>query len=143
MAAKTEDRYILITSELLFNNQLSSSHKILCAFVLGLSANNSYCYATNSHIAQLMGLSVGRVSNIINDLVKGGYIEREVIRNERKQIIERRLRVKDGKLKIPVNNEVEIIKNEPVKTLNGVQNDPPIHEKVDTPLPTKTCIPPH
>ena len=50
-----------------------------------------YCYASNNYFAELYGVSKNTVSRWISDLNKLGFINIEVERNEKKQVIKRKI----------------------------------------------------
>jgi hypothetical protein len=88
---------IWIPKEIWLSKELSLREKVMLAEIDSLEDEERGCYASNAHFAEFFGLSVKTVSEIINNLVKKGWIHYEMIK-EGEQIIERRLRVNRGYL---------------------------------------------
>ena len=66
---------IWIPKEICCQNDLNITEKIVLSVVSTLSEQDDGCFANNEYFAQLLNLSKGRVSKIINLLVKKGYLE--------------------------------------------------------------------
>lgn len=83
--------YCIIPPHILADEELSANEKIIYGRVQGLTKEKGYCFASNTWLAEHVGLSKGTVSNIISKLSDKGYLRRETIRDKNKRIIERRL----------------------------------------------------
>jgi DNA-binding Lrp family transcriptional regulator len=70
---------------------ITSSDKLVYAVVNGLSSEKGWCWASNETIAKKVCLKKDSVSKIISKLVEKNFIKRREIRNEKGEVIERRL----------------------------------------------------
>lgn len=90
---------VWIPREIWLSKELSLQEKVMIVEIDSLTKNDKgYCYASNKHFAEFFGLSNSRVSRIISSLLKKDIIEVWDI-TEGKQIIERRIKIKDVLLK--------------------------------------------
>lgn len=80
---------IWIPKELWLLKDLNLTEKIMLIEIDSLDNENG-CFATNDYFANFFGLSKGRISKIINNLVKRGYINSELEYKEGTQIVEKR-----------------------------------------------------
>jgi DNA-binding MarR family transcriptional regulator len=103
---------VYIPASILMDKDLSSTEKILIAVIRSLSNNTGACYATNNYLADLLNINKVRVSSILTALIKKKYIEREITRNEKKQIISRSIKVIND---TPINKKDNRSINENVK----------------------------
>lgn len=74
------------------SKELTLQEKVFLVEIDSLD-NDDCCYASNKHFAEFFGLSLGRVSQVINSLQKKGYIEIEYIKNG-KEILKRKMMIK-------------------------------------------------
>ena len=111
-----------IPAHIMCDESLTITQKVLWGRIQGLSTKAGYCYASNEWIGNQIGLKKGTVSNLISQLVDGGYLKRKVIRNEDGEIKERWL--------YPLTKEHGGVSTQ---ELIGVstQNDVGINEKID------------
>ena len=82
--------YAIIPADVRYSN-LKPNAKLLYGEITALSGKLGYCYASNNYFADLYGVSKNTVSRWISDLNKLGFINIEVERNEKKQVIKRRI----------------------------------------------------
>jgi len=80
--------YAIIPAEVRYSN-LKPNAKLLYGEITALSGKLGYCYATNNYFAELYGVSKNTISSWISDLKKLGFINVNVERNAKKQIIKR------------------------------------------------------
>lgn len=107
--------WALIPPHILARDDLSGNDKLVLGRIFGLSEKKGYCFATNKFLAEGLGISPGTVSNIISKLVDEKILTRRIQRNEKNQIIQRRL--------YPFySGEV------------STEECTPIHDSVDTPI---------
>ena len=66
---------VWIPKEIWCLKNLNITEKIVLSVVGTLSEQDEWCFANNEYFAKLLNLSKGRVSKIINVLVKKGYLE--------------------------------------------------------------------
>ena len=82
--------YAIIPADVRYSN-LKPNAKLLYGEITALSGKLGYCYATNNYFAELYGVSKNTISRWVSDLNKLGFINIEVERNEKKQVIKRRI----------------------------------------------------
>jgi DNA-binding transcriptional regulator YhcF (GntR family) len=82
--------YAIIPADVRYSN-LKPNAKLLYGEITALSGKLGYCYASNNYFADLYGVSKNTVSRWISDLNKLGFINIEVERNEKKQVIKRKI----------------------------------------------------
>ena len=66
--------YAVITAPVRYDPQLSSTAKLLYGEITSLCKAKGYCWATNSHFAELYGVSESTISRLISQLEKRGHI---------------------------------------------------------------------
>lgn len=80
--------YGLMPNQILFDDQLSPSAKLLFVYISSLCATEGYCWASNKHFAQRFGMSESQVSRLIGSLApyivitKGTNQHRKISMNE-------------------------------------------------------------
>ena len=87
--------YSIIPATILYNKELKANEKLLYAIITSLAYKEGYCFATNKYLAEKLGVNPKTISNWISDLSKRNFIIVEVIRNENKQIIQRKIYIND------------------------------------------------
>lgn len=67
--------------------------KFLFLALIELQHEKGYCYASNKYLAsqELNGVSVRSIQNWLNELEENGWIQIEIIRGEKNEVIERRI----------------------------------------------------
>ena len=83
--------YAIIPATVRYDNNLKSAEKLLYGEITALSNKNGYCYAKNKYFADLYNVTTVSVSRWISHLQEMGYIETEVVRNENKEIVSRKI----------------------------------------------------
>lgn len=91
MEDKRAFRGIWIPKEIWLSKDLTLQEKVFIVEIDSLD-NEKGCFASNKHFSDFFGLSIGRVSQVINSLKKKGYIDIEYIR-ENKEIVERIIKI--------------------------------------------------
>ena len=86
---------IWIPAEVWLNPELSITEKVMMVEIDSLQHPERGCYASNAHFAGFFDISISRVSQIINGLQRKGFLSIENI-TEKKQVIERRIRISVG-----------------------------------------------
>ena len=94
--------YAINPSTILYNKELKSSEKILYAMINSLACKEGYCFATNKYFAEELEVHSKTVSSWISHLKKKNFIIVEVVRNEKKQVVKRKIYLKDAPY--PLNN---------------------------------------
>ena len=111
--------YSIIPATILYNKELKANEKLLYAIITSLACKEGYCFATNKYLAEKLGVNPKTISSLISDLQKRKFIIVELIRNENKQIIQRKIYIND--VPYPLNNVYQY------QSKNGQA----IHQKVE------------
>lgn len=88
---KVENYWILIPPQIAGNENLPAGAKLVFGRIFALSSKEGYCWASNEYLSLGIGLKKTTVRDYVLLLAKRGYIRVELDRNEKKQIIERRI----------------------------------------------------
>lgn len=94
--------YSVIPSKILYDKELKANEKLLYAMITSLACKEGYCFATNNYFAEELGVHPKTVSSWISDLRDKNFVKVEIIRNENKQIIKRKIYIND--VPYPLNN---------------------------------------
>ena len=97
--------YAIIPAEVRYSN-LKPNAKLLYGEITALSGKLGYCYATNNYFAELYGVSKNTISSWISDLKKLGFINVNVERNAKKQIIKRCIGI-TKKMDSPIHKKIK------------------------------------
>lgn len=111
--------YSIIPTTILFNYKLKPNVKLLYAVITSLTTKEGYCYASNSYLGEKFDVDPKTISSWLKELRKFNYIIVEIIRNDKKEIIQRR---------IYINDSPYTLKNGHPSTLN---NENSIHQKIE------------
>lgn len=84
--------FITLPAELARDNTMPDGAKLMYAFIASLSHLTGYCYATNAYLAEAANVSQRSAENHVRSLKNAGYIDVEIIRDERGEVKERRIR---------------------------------------------------
>ena len=77
--------YAVIPATVRYNKELKPAEKLLYGEVTALANKMGYCYAQNKYFAELQNVTNTTVSKGLSHLNKLGYINIEIIRNEKKR----------------------------------------------------------
>lgn len=94
--------YSIILATILYNKELKANEKLLYEIITSLACKEGYCFATNKYLAEKLGVNPKTISSWISDLKDRKFIKVELIRNENKQIIQRKIYINDAPY--PLNN---------------------------------------
>lgn len=97
--------YSVIPATILYNKELKANEKLLYAIITSLACKEGYCFATNKYLAEKLGVNPKTISSWLSDLQKRKFIIVELIRNENKQIIQRKIYIND--IPYTLNNEYQ------------------------------------
>ena len=111
--------YSIIPATILYNKELKANEKLLYAIITSLANKEGYCFASNKYLAEKLDVNPKTISSWISDLKNRKFIIVEVIRNENKQIIQRKIYINDTPY--PLNNRYQY------QSKNGQA----IHQKVE------------
>ena len=125
--------YSIIPATVRYDTRLAPAEKLLYGELTALSNKDGFCYAKNRYFADLYNVAVGTVSRWLSNLQKFGYIVIEIIRNNKKEIVERRIYISDNpytqKCLYPTNKNVKEdnidnnIFNEIINNSDKISND--------------------
>lgn len=87
--------YAIIPAYIRYNKELKFGERLMYGEITALSNKSGYCYASNKYFADLYGVSQSTISRWISHLAELNSIDVQIIRNEKKEIIERRLYIID------------------------------------------------
>jgi len=125
--------YAILTADVRYDKELSSSIKLFYAEITALCGKSGKCWASNKYFAELFNVSTSSITKWISKLVEKGYIKSEIIYKENTKQIEKRyltLACKEDKKEI--KNELDpIVKNYYTPSKNFSEG---IVKKSDTPI---------
>ena len=87
--------YSVIPATVRYCKELKANEKILYSEITALANKNGYCYAQNKYFAELYNVTTHTVSQWVSHIQSLGFIEVEIIKNEKKQFEGRRIYIKD------------------------------------------------
>lgn len=99
--------YAVIPATVRYDKELKAQEKLLYGEITALANRYGYCYAKNKYLAELYDVSIETISRWISKLEKQGYIKTEIIRNENKMIVERRIYIIDNPCKKESNGGID------------------------------------
>ena len=82
---------IWIPKEIWLNNELTLQEKVILVEIDSLD-NDDGCFASNKYFSEFFGISAGRVSQVINELAKKGFLNIK-FEKKNKQIIKRIIKI--------------------------------------------------
>ncbi|BDP83650.1 hypothetical protein EfmAA610_08600 [Enterococcus faecium] len=112
----TEHRsyYAIIPANVRYDKRLKPNTKLLYGEITALCNERGFCWAGNEYFADLYGVNKETISRWVSDLIKFGYLNREIIYKEgTNQIINRYLRINqypiDEKRNTPIDEKVKVL----------------------------------
>ena len=87
--------YAVIPASVRYDKNLKPAEKLLYGEISALCNKEGYCFAKNRYFAELYSVTQSCVSRWISNLTKLGFLEVQIIRSEKNEIIERRIYIKD------------------------------------------------
>jgi len=91
MAQERAFKGVWIPAEIWLSTDLTVTEKIIYAEIDSFCNRYQQCFAGNKHFAELAQISENRVSHVISELIKKGYIHREIIYADDGKTVEKRL----------------------------------------------------
>lgn len=111
--------YSVIPTRILFNEKLKPNVKLLYGAITSLCNKEGYCFASNNYLGTKFKVDPKTISSWIKELRELNYVIVEIIRNDKKEIIQRR---------IYVNDTPYTLNNRYPYSLNNVES---IHQKME------------
>ncbi|MGX7701075.1 helix-turn-helix domain-containing protein [Enterococcus mundtii] len=104
--------YAIIPANVRYDKRLKPNTKLLYGEITALCNEKGFCWAGNEYFADLYCVNKETISRWISDLIKFGYLNREIIYKEgTNQIINRYLRINqypiDEKRNTPIDEKVK------------------------------------
>ena len=88
--------YAVIPATIRYDTRLKAAEKLMYGEIISLTNRMGYCFPNNKYFANLYNVTIHTVSQWISYLEKLGYIAIELIRDNKKQIKERRIYIRDS-----------------------------------------------
>ncbi len=83
--------YAIIPATVLFNEKIKANEKLLYAVITVLSNKEGYCYASNAYLGRLLNAQPHTISKWVSHLKELGYLCLDIIKNDKGEIIQRRI----------------------------------------------------
>ena len=83
--------YAIIPSTVLFNEKIKANEKLLYAVITVLSNKEGYCYASNAYLGKLLNAQPHTISKWVSHLKELGFLCLDIIKNDKGEIIQRRI----------------------------------------------------
>ena len=83
--------YAIIPATVLFNEKIKANEKQLYAVITVLSNKEGYCFASNSYLGRLLNAQPHTISKWISHLKELGVVCLDIIKNDKGEIIQRRI----------------------------------------------------
>lgn len=87
--------YAIIPATVRYDNRLKPAEKLIYGEITALANKKGYCFANNRYFADLYSVTIHTASQWISHLEKLGYIYTEILRDEKKEIKERRIYISE------------------------------------------------
>lgn len=100
MAKENPNYYAIIPSFVRYDKDLTANEKLMYGEITALSNKDGFCWSKNKYFANLYDVTTQTVSRWLKHLEDKEYIHREIIRNEKNQIIKRKIFI------TPINKNV-------------------------------------
>lgn len=88
--------YAVIPSHVRYCEMLGYPERLLYGEITALTGKDGYCFASNKYFAELYHVTIQTISKWISNLNKYGFIKVEIIRSEKKEVLERRIFIVDN-----------------------------------------------
>lgn len=104
--------YAIIPSEVRYCEELKYPERLLYGEITALAGKEGYCFATNKYFAELYHVIPGTISRWVNHLERLGFVKTEIIKDQRNQILERRIYINE-RYRMIISNTYEQKKQYP------------------------------
>ena len=118
--------WAVLPARVRYDEELRPNAKLIYAEITALADSTGFCWATNKYLSELFGLSKKTVSDLIGTLEKKGYIQIEVVRDEKGAVSDRKIYIDRVSVVVPD----PIPKNGEENNIN-INNTPPISPQGD------------
>ena len=93
--------WAVLPARVRYDEELRPNAKLIYAEITALADSTGFCWATNKYLSELFGLSKKTVSDLIGTLEKKGYIQIEVVRDEKGAVSDRKIYVDRVSVVVP------------------------------------------
>lgn len=83
--------YAIIPATVLFNEKIKANEKLLYAIITVLSNKEGYCFASNAYLGKLLNAQPHTISKWVSHLKDLGFVCLDIIKNDKNEIIQRRI----------------------------------------------------
>lgn len=87
--------FAIMPIDILYSKELTANQKILYCIISQLCNNKGYAWANNEYLAEATNRSISSISHNLAILRKLGFIEIEIFKNRKNQIIDRKIYLKE------------------------------------------------
>jgi len=131
-------KYVIIYTDML--EKLTYRQAILFGVLNGMAVKEGYCFARNKTLSKILNCSEDSIQRDLNVLQKLNYIHREIERNDKMEVVSRKIYTLTATLRIPLTAELRI--PSPLNCDNNKNNNNNINNiDGDKPQHTKFVIP--
>lgn len=125
--------YAIIPATVLFNEKIKANEKLLYAIITVLSNKEGYCYASNSYLGRLLNAQPHTISKWVSHLKELGFVCLDIIKNDKGEIIQRRIYPNDTPYSINRTYPYSIDRTEGMSQKGQYNNiiDNNINNKID------------
>ncbi|WP_034858432.1 helix-turn-helix domain-containing protein [Enterococcus casseliflavus] len=117
--------FAIIPANVRYDQRLKANTKLLYGEITALCNERGFCWATNDYFADLYGVSKETISRWISQLIKFGYLNREIVfKDGTREISHRYLRINHPPIDVNVNRYPQ-------------KDQDPIDQNVNTPIDQK------
>jgi hypothetical protein len=106
MTKENPNYYSIITSDVRYSKDLSCFEKLLYSDITALTNKNGYCNASNKYFAKVFNKTVRSITQAISNLVKHGFLQSVLEKNDNNVIIQRKLYLV-SKISIPIEKNCD------------------------------------
>lgn len=99
-------KYVIIYTDML--EKLTYRQAILFGVLNGMAVKESYCYARNKTLSKILNCSEDSIQRDLNVLQKLKYIHREIERNDKMEVVSRKIYTLTATLHLPLTAELRI-----------------------------------
>ena len=122
--AESPNFYAIIPANVRYDKELCANAKLLYGEITSLCNKEGYCWATNSHFAELYNVSNKSISSWVKQLVQKGYIKSTLIYKEgTNEILHRYLHLCGEGMEKNFHNPMEKKVKDNSKSINTKKNN--------------------
>ena len=116
--------WAVIPAGVRYDPELPPNAKLLYAEISALADSRGFCWASNGHLGKLFGLTPRTVQGLTATLAEHGYIAVEVVRDDKGEVVERRLWIDRPLIPDPPHEKIFVTPHEKNFVENNTRNLP-------------------